>query len=99
MRLTESQRQSIKSAVAAVIGEESRVWLFGSRVDDAKRGGDIDLLIETDKVVAGRISALCRIEGELVVRLGNRRIDLLLKDAQTAEAPIFDVARRTGVLL
>ena len=99
MRRTESQRQSIKSAVAAVIGEESRVWLFGSRVDDAKRGGDIDLLIETDKVVAGRISALCRIEGALVVRLGNRRIDLLLKDAQTAEAPIFDVARRTGVLL
>ena len=47
MRLTETQRQSIKSAVTSVIGEESRVWLFGSRVDDAKRGGDIDLYVET----------------------------------------------------
>lgn len=99
MRLTETQRQSIKSAVTSVIGEESRVWLFGSRVDDAKRGGDIDLLIETDRVVPSRISALCRIEGALVARLGDRKIDVLLKDARTAEAPIFDAARKTGVLL
>ena len=99
MRLTEAQRKSIKSAVTGVIGEESRVWLFGSRVDDAKRGGDIDLLIETDRVVSSRISALCRIEGALAKRLGNRRIDVLLKDAQTAEAPIFHAARKTGILL
>lgn len=99
MRITEAQRQSIKFAVTGVIGDESRVWLFGSRVDDAKRGGDIDLLIETDKVVSSRISALCRIEGALAVRLGNRRIDVLLKDAQTAEAPIFHAARTTGILL
>lgn len=99
MRLTEAQRQSIKSAVTSVIGEGSRVWLFGSRVDDAKRGGDIDLLIETDSVVPSRTNALCRIEGALVVRLGNRKIDVLLKDAQTAEAPIFHAARKSGVLL
>ena len=99
MRLTEAQRQSIKSAVTSVIGEESRVWLFGSRVDDAKRGGDIDLLIETDRVVPSRISALCRIEGALAARLGDRKIDVLLKDARTAEAPIFNAARNTGVLL
>lgn len=63
MRLTETQRHSIKSAVTSVIGEESRVWLFGSRVDDTQRGGDIDLLIETDRVVPSRITALCQIEG------------------------------------
>lgn len=99
MRLTEAQRKSIKSAVVGVIGEESRVWLFGSRIDDAKRGGDIDLLIETDSVVPSRTNALCQIEGALAVRLGNRRIDLLLKDARTAEAPIFHAARKTGILL
>lgn len=99
MRLTEVQRQSIKSAVTSVIGEESRVWLFGSRVDDAKRGGDIDLLIETDRVVPNRTNALCQIEGALAKRLGDRKIDVLLKDAQTVEAPIFHAARKTGVLL
>ena len=46
MRLTETQRHSIKSAVTSILGEGGRVWLFGSRVDDAKRGGDIDLYVE-----------------------------------------------------
>ena len=99
MRLTENQRQSIKSAVTSVIGEESRIWLFGSRVDDNKRGGDIDLLIETETVVSNRVDALCRLEGALVVRLGDRKFDVLLKDARTADTPIYHVARQTGVLL
>ena len=99
MRLTENQRQSIKSAVTSVIGEASRIWLFGSRVDDSKRGGDIDLLIETQTAVSNRARSLCELEGALVARLGNRKIDVLLKDAQTPDAPIYLAARQTGVLL
>lgn len=99
MRLTENQRQAIKSAVTRVIGAGSRVWLFGSRVDDRKRGGDIDLLIETETLVPSRVDALCQIEGALAVRLGNRKIDVLLKDARTADTPIILAARQTGVLL
>lgn len=99
MRLTENQRQSIKSAVTSVVGEGTRIWLFGSRVDDSKRGGDIDLLIETETVVPSRVGALCQIEGALAVRLGNRKIDVLLKDARTADTPITLAARKTGVLL
>ena len=99
MRLTENQRESIKSVVISVIGKESRIWLFGSRLDDSKRGGDIDLLVETEMVVPGRVDALCQLEGALPVRLGNRKIDVLLKDASTADAPIYHAARQTGVLL
>ncbi len=99
MRLTEAQRQSIKSAVTSVIGTQNRVWLFGSRVDDTKRGGDIDLLIEAEGLVLNRVSALCRIEAALVLRLGDRKIDVLLKDSRTADALVFHVARQTGVLL
>jgi predicted nucleotidyltransferase len=99
MRLNDSQRQIIKSAVARIVGMDSRVWLFGSRADDARRGGDIDLLIETTQVVANRAAALCQLEGALVMGLGDRKIDILLKDARTADAPIFAVAREKGVLL
>ena len=59
MRLNDQQRAAIRATVAETFGTDARVWLFGSRVDDAKRGGDIDLLIETDQVDA---DALARTE-------------------------------------
>jgi predicted nucleotidyltransferase len=99
MRLTETQRAAIKASVSNVIDADSRVWLFGSRTDDAKLGGDIDLLIETDKILPNRVTALCRLEGSLVIKLGDRKIDIILKDASTPAAPIHRVAREQGVLL
>ncbi|HET9113451.1 MAG TPA: nucleotidyltransferase domain-containing protein [Burkholderiales bacterium] len=99
MRLTETQRSLIKSAVARIIGPDSKVWLFGSRVDDSKRGGDIDLLVETEQLIPSRASALCRLEGALVMSLGDRKIDVLLKDGRGSDAPIFQVAKDKGVLL
>jgi predicted nucleotidyltransferase len=48
MRLTEKQIEIIRDGVFKHFGEKSAVYLFGSRVDDTKKGGDIDLLIEAD---------------------------------------------------
>ena len=44
MRLDPRQKAALRAAIKGVSGE---VFLFGSRVDDALRGGDIDLLILT----------------------------------------------------
>lgn len=99
MRLTQAQQEAIRSGVASVIGAQSRIWLFGSRADDSKRGGDIDLFIETDVTLPNRVASLCRLEGKLVMSLGDRKIDILLKDAQTQEAPIHRIAKARGVAL
>ena len=101
MRLNDQQRAAIRTTVAETFGTEARVWLFGSRVDDAKRGGDIDLLIETDQVDA---DALARTEiaflSKLQMKLGEQKIDVLLDyPARKKRPPIFSVARQTGVLL
>ena len=99
MRLAADQVQTIKDTVARLVGPASRIWLFGSRVDDGLRGGDIDLLVETEDIVPNRVETLCKIEGALVMALGDRKLDVLLKDARTPDAPVFAVARRQGVLL
>jgi predicted nucleotidyltransferase len=46
MRLTPAQIDTIQSTVHAVLGDGAVVSLFGSRLDDSRRGGDVDLLIE-----------------------------------------------------
>lgn len=46
MRLQDFEISSIKSAANHVFGQGSKVILFGSRVDDNVKGGDIDLYIQ-----------------------------------------------------
>ncbi len=99
MRLTSSQVQVIKTTVTRVLGFPYRLWLFGSRVDDQKRGGDIDLFIETDEIISNRAETICRVYGALIRVLGDRKLDVIIKDARTENAPIFDIAKRTGVVL
>jgi hypothetical protein len=49
MRLTPSQAHLITDRVRRHFGVQAKTWLSGSRVDDHKRGGDVDLDVETDR--------------------------------------------------
>ena len=101
MRLTDQQRAIIRATVAETFGARADVWLFGSRVDDSKRGGDIDLLIETDQV---DVDAIARAEisflTKIQMKLGEQKIDVLLDyPSRKTRPPIFSVAKQTGILL
>ena len=48
MRLKKENIEVIKILAKKYFGENAKVYLFGSRIDDNKKGGDIDLYIETD---------------------------------------------------
>jgi len=48
MRLTPAQINPIKSTATAVLGEGAQITLFGSRVHDDQKGGNIDLLVSAD---------------------------------------------------
>lgn len=52
MRLSKNQIIKIKSIIVKNTHRNSQVYLFGSRLDNNKKGGDIDLLIKTDEPIA-----------------------------------------------
>ncbi|GFK95261.1 hypothetical protein NNJEOMEG_03119 [Fundidesulfovibrio magnetotacticus] len=74
MRLTTEEREAIKAAVRAQ-DPEAQVWLFGSRADDSKRGGDIDLLVFSQ--IMGW-SEKGDVWWELQERLGEQKIDIVV---------------------
>ncbi len=43
MRLTDFQIKTICESAEKNFGKDTHIWLFGSRVDDEAKGGDIDL--------------------------------------------------------
>lgn len=51
MRITPKAREIIRDTTRQVFGQDARVQLFGSRVDDLQRGGDIVLLVELPRAL------------------------------------------------
>ena len=76
MRLTDRERDLIKRAFDEVFGE-GKIYLFGSRVDDTKRGGDIDLYIQTENtqdMLIKKIDFLVKLKENI----GDQKIDVLI---------------------
>lgn len=101
MRLTQEQIRTIKETAGKYFGEQATVLLFGSRTKDHRRGGDIDLYIETDlKDAKTVVNAEIRFLAELKRHIGDRKIDVLVDyPARRQRPPIFTIARQTGIRL
>ena len=95
MRLNARQRQSIILASRHYLGQDASIWLFGSRADDAKRGGDVDLYVETTKTYPLMTILQCKLAMEESLDL---HVDLLVDDRQQSK-PIYRIAKTTGVRL
>lgn len=101
MRLTPFERDTLKQAAQASFAPGVVVRLFGSRVAPDRRGGDIDLLIETDmRDPVGIARAHTRFLSLVYSRLGEQKVDVLIDyPARELRPAIFDLARQQGVLL
>lgn len=101
MRLNDHQCQIIKRTALSCFGSGAKVRLFGSRTDDRKRGGDIDLLIRTSLVEPAAIArAEIDFQVQLQQALGEQRIDVLVDyPGRRIRPPIFTIAEQTGIPL
>ncbi len=96
MRLSTKTVSILKVTVSRYI-KTSTIILFGSRIYDDKKGGDIDILVQTNENVDMkkqiRILAECEIKGI------DRKIDMIFQTPFSKEQSIFKTAIKEGIVL
>ena len=99
MRISPEQVEAIVATTRDLAGEGASVRLFGSRLHDGLRGGDIDLLVDCAQPVARPVWLAAQITARLQRLLGERRIDVLVAGPGLTDEPVHQVARAEGVVL
>jgi predicted nucleotidyltransferase len=88
---------------AKAVGEEVRrldpaaeIYLYGSRANDAAKGGDIDLLVVSDKL---GFRDVLRLRTRILDRIGWQQLDLVVRRRDQMDEPLAAMAQETGIKL
>ncbi len=101
MRVTTDQINILKNLACRYFGEDAELWLFGSRTDDRKKGGDYDFFIETslndaDRIIESRIDLIAELQS--TEPFEDEKIDIIVKRRFSAfDMPIYHIAKHEGV--
>ena len=98
MRLSPEYSRAIMDSARRQFGDGVAVWLFGSRVVDARRGGDIDLLVDVPHPIENKPREAARFAAALQSQLGDQKIDVVIDDHRNPLS-IHEVARQEGLEL
>lgn len=99
MRLSSFEIASIVDLVKKHFAEDATVYLFGSRVNDELKGGDIDLFIHA---AAGKccLDNKIRFLADLEKKIGERKVDVVFDvDKVRNQTVFYDSIQRTKQLL
>jgi predicted nucleotidyltransferase len=101
MRLSENEKTAIPFFAREIFGSGTIVRLFGSRVDDSKKGGDIDLCLQVSEELDPRILLLKKAKflAKLEQCIGEQKIDLLVMTKNNRDLPIVRSAFKEGIVL
>ena len=99
MRLSTEQRLALKAPFAEALGADCEVLLFGSRTDDDQRGGDVDLLVRSPRVLQRPVWLAARLAVRAARLLGGRQVDVLLLDPATHVQAVHAAALESGIPL
>ena len=103
MRVTPQQAETVKRLVHRHFGDDAEIWLYGSRVDDDKRGGDYDFLVETsisdpDQIIEQKIALIVGLRSS--PSFADEKVDIVVKRLRSSfSLPIYTVAKEEGVRL
>jgi uncharacterized protein len=95
VRLTATEITAIREEIGR-LDAKAVIYLFGSRVDDTARGGDIDLLVISDTL--GFRDEL-RLRRRIFDRIGCQQLDLVVRRRNQLDEPLAAIAQETGIKL
>lgn len=95
MRLTADQVNAICQEIRQS-DPVAEIYLHGSRVDDAAKGGDIDLLVVSDTL---GFRDVLRLRIRILDRIGWQQLDLLVRRRDQTDEPLAALALETGIKL
>nr|VFJ56870.1 MAG: Nucleotidyltransferase domain-containing protein [Candidatus Kentron sp. FM]VFJ58775.1 MAG: Nucleotidyltransferase domain-containing protein [Candidatus Kentron sp. FM]VFK17953.1 MAG: Nucleotidyltransferase domain-containing protein [Candidatus Kentron sp. FM] len=99
MRLSDPQIRTIHDAISGEFGPLAEVILFGSRVDDSAKGGDIDLMVTLSESTDRPSLRGAHLAALLERKMEGRHVDVVLVTPETPLGPIHAAARQHGVRL
>jgi predicted nucleotidyltransferase len=74
MRISSEQIDFLKREILALV-PDAVVYLFGSRVDDRQKGGDIDIMILSERKIRWKEKA--KIKWRYFEKFGEQKIDIV----------------------
>lgn len=95
MRLMAAQAELLKSKIQSYL-PDAQVYLFGSRVDDTQKGGDIDILVLADRPLSFQEKFAVKLA--FYQRFGEQKIDIV-SFTRSDEASFKQIALLNAVQL
>jgi predicted nucleotidyltransferase len=95
MRLSASEVSAIREEIGR-LDPKAEVYLYGSRVDDTARGGDVDLLLISETL---GFRDVLRLRTRILDRIGWQQLDLVVRRPDQVNEPLAALAQETGVKL
>ena len=95
MRISPYYINIIKQSILSV-DKKAKVFLFGSRTNNKLKGGDIDLLIVSEKL---SFSDRIKIKGNIFKYIEEQKIDLLIAKKKELTQPFYKIALSKAIPL
>lgn len=86
MRISTSNKNDIVRLGKKYFGNDTKLYLFGSRVDNSKKGGDIDLYIAPKKYKDRQVlfEQKLKLLASLYKTIGEQKIDIIIASDKTS---------------
>jgi Nucleotidyltransferase domain. len=99
MRLTPTEIDRLQKTIYALAPDAIAVRLFGSRLDDSAKGGDIDLMIDFNQPIERPALLSTRLAVAISRAMQGRSVDVVLRAPNLVEGTVHKVAELEGILL